>query len=171
MGRGRIEIKRIENIVHRQVTFCKRRGGLMKKAHELSVLCDAEVGLIVFSSRGKLYEMSTGTSMKKILERYDRCSGSVDILNFSDFTSPESAEEESKLLRQQIDMLKTTNRFLMGEDLDPMTIQDLNQLENFLQIRMNQVRSRKNELLCEEIKVLQKKEQILTMNNTFLQEK
>ncbi|KAJ0082941.1 hypothetical protein Patl1_10331 [Pistacia atlantica] len=57
-GRGKIEIKRIENTTNRQVTFCKRRNGLLKKAYELSVLCDAEVALIVFSSRGRLYEYS-----------------------------------------------------------------------------------------------------------------
>jgi len=55
-GRGKIEIKRIENTNNRQVTFCKRRNGLLKKAYELSVLCDAEVALVVFSSRGRLYE-------------------------------------------------------------------------------------------------------------------
>ncbi|GAY34842.1 hypothetical protein CUMW_013640 [Citrus unshiu] len=58
MGRGKIEIKRIENTTNRQVTFCKRRNGLLKKAYELSVLCDAEIALIVFSSRGRLYEYS-----------------------------------------------------------------------------------------------------------------
>lgn len=56
MGRGKIEIKRIENKTNRQVTFCKRRNGLLKKAYELSVLCDAEIALIVFSNRGRLYE-------------------------------------------------------------------------------------------------------------------
>ncbi|KAL8161444.1 hypothetical protein V2J09_012933 [Rumex salicifolius] len=59
MGRGRVELKRIENKINRQVTFSKRRGGLVKKAHEISVLCDAEVALIVFSNRGKLFEYST----------------------------------------------------------------------------------------------------------------
>lgn len=56
MGRGKIEIKRIENKTNRQVTFCKRRNGLLKKAYELSVLCDAEIALLVFSNRGRLYE-------------------------------------------------------------------------------------------------------------------
>lgn len=56
LGRGKIEIKRIENTTNRQVTFCKRRSGLLKKAYELSVLCDAEVALVVFSNRGRLYE-------------------------------------------------------------------------------------------------------------------
>lgn len=59
MGRGRVELKRIENKINRQVTFAKRRNGLLKKAYELSVLCDAEVALIIFSSRGKLYEFGS----------------------------------------------------------------------------------------------------------------
>ncbi|VAI36846.1 unnamed protein product [Triticum turgidum subsp. durum] len=59
MGRGKVQLKRIENKINRQVTFSKRRSGLLKKAHEISVLCDAEVGLIIFSTKGKLYEFST----------------------------------------------------------------------------------------------------------------
>ncbi|KAG1354670.1 putative Agamous-like MADS-box protein AGL14 [Cocos nucifera] len=62
MVRGKTEIKRIENATSRQVTFSKRRNGLLKKAFELSVLCDAEVAVIVFSPRGKLYEFSSTRS-------------------------------------------------------------------------------------------------------------
>ena len=61
MGRGRVELKRIENKINRQVTFAKRRNGLLKKAYELSVLCDAEVALIIFSNRGKLYEFCSSS--------------------------------------------------------------------------------------------------------------
>ncbi|KAJ0580463.1 putative transcription factor MADS-type1 family [Helianthus annuus] len=39
--RGKVTLKRIENKINRQVTFSKRRSGLLKKAHEISVLCDA----------------------------------------------------------------------------------------------------------------------------------
>jgi hypothetical protein len=59
MGRGKIEIQRIENRTNRQVTFSKRRSGLVKKARELGILCDADVGLIVFSCTGRLYEFSS----------------------------------------------------------------------------------------------------------------
>ena len=62
MGRGKIEIKRIENRTSRQVTFSKRRSGLIKKTHELSVLCDAHIGLIVFSATGKLTEYCSDPS-------------------------------------------------------------------------------------------------------------
>ncbi|CAJ1936169.1 unnamed protein product [Sphenostylis stenocarpa] len=71
MGRGKIVIRRIDNSSSRQVTFSKRRGGLVKKARELSILCDAEVGLIVFSSTGKLYEFAS-TSMKSVIDRYNK---------------------------------------------------------------------------------------------------
>ena len=59
MARGKVQLKRIENPVHRQVTFCKRRAGLLKKAKELSVLCDADIGVFIFSAQGKLYELAT----------------------------------------------------------------------------------------------------------------
>ncbi|CAL1411371.1 unnamed protein product [Linum trigynum] len=59
MGRGKIEIRRIDNSTSRQVTFSKRRNGLLKKAKELDILCDAEVGIIVFSNTGKLYNLAS----------------------------------------------------------------------------------------------------------------
>ena len=68
MGRGKIVIKRIEDSTSRQVTFSKRRNGLLKKARELSILCDAQVGVIVFSSTGKLYEY--GSSKYVCVFRY-----------------------------------------------------------------------------------------------------
>uniref|UniRef100_K3ZAE5 MADS-box domain-containing protein n=1 Tax=Setaria italica TaxID=4555 RepID=K3ZAE5_SETIT len=77
-GRGKIEIKRIENTTNRQVTFCKRRNGLLKKAYELSVLCDAEVALIVFSSRGRLYEYSNNREASSKGER--NCNGFFNLL-------------------------------------------------------------------------------------------
>lgn len=67
MGRGRVQLKRIENKINRQVTFSKRRSGLLKKAHEISVLCDAEVALIVFSAKGKLVEYSTDSWYQTLL--------------------------------------------------------------------------------------------------------
>lgn len=60
MGRKKVELKRIEDKSSRQVTFSKRRNGLIKKARELSVLCDVDVAVLVFSSRGKLYEYANG---------------------------------------------------------------------------------------------------------------
>ncbi|KAL0297986.1 UNVERIFIED_CONTAM: Agamous-like MADS-box protein [Sesamum angustifolium] len=62
-------MRRIDNTSSRQVTFSKRRNGLVKKAKELSILCDAEIGLIIFSSTGKHYDFAS-TSMESVIERY-----------------------------------------------------------------------------------------------------
>jgi hypothetical protein len=59
MAREKIKIKKIDNVAARQVTFSKRRRGLLKKAEELSVLCDVEVAVIIFSATGKLFEYSS----------------------------------------------------------------------------------------------------------------
>ncbi|KAK3403804.1 hypothetical protein EUGRSUZ_K00190 [Eucalyptus grandis] len=75
MVRGKVQMRRIENTTSRQVTFSKRRTGLLKKAHELSVLCDAEVAVIIFSQKGRLHEFSSN-SEKLIVE----CLASADLL-------------------------------------------------------------------------------------------
>ncbi|KAI4974768.1 hypothetical protein ZWY2020_048375 [Hordeum vulgare] len=68
--RGRVELRRIEDRTSRQVRFSKRRSGLFKKAFELSVLCDVEVALVVFSPAGRLYEfVSSDTSVEQIFGR------------------------------------------------------------------------------------------------------
>ena len=59
MAKEKIQIRKIDNATARQVTFSKRRRGLFKKAKELSVLCDADVALIIFSATGKLFEYSS----------------------------------------------------------------------------------------------------------------
>ncbi|WVZ20010.1 hypothetical protein V8G54_007332, partial [Vigna mungo] len=76
MGRGKIEIKRIENSSNRQVTYSKRKNGILKKAKEISVLCDAQVSLIIFGASGKMHEyISPSTTLIDILDRYQRASG------------------------------------------------------------------------------------------------
>lgn len=58
MGRVKLQIKRIENDTNRQVTFSKRRNGLIKKAYELSILCDIDITLIMFSPSGRVSHFS-----------------------------------------------------------------------------------------------------------------
>jgi hypothetical protein len=68
--RERIAIRRIDNLAARQVTFSKRRRGLFKKAEELSILCDAEVGLVVFSATGKLFHFASSRYLSFYLWKY-----------------------------------------------------------------------------------------------------
>ncbi|XP_078605471.1 myocyte-specific enhancer factor 2A-like isoform X21 [Branchiostoma floridae x Branchiostoma japonicum] len=69
MGRKKIQIARIDDERNRQVTFTKRKFGLMKKAYELSVLCDCEIALIIFNSANKLFQYAS-TDMDKVLLKY-----------------------------------------------------------------------------------------------------
>ncbi|EOA36414.1 hypothetical protein CARUB_v10010907mg [Capsella rubella] len=70
MGRVKLEIKRIENTTNRQVTFSKRRNGLIKKAYELSVLCDIDIALIMFSPSDRLSLFSGKTRIEDVFTRF-----------------------------------------------------------------------------------------------------
>lgn len=76
MGRKKIEIKKIEGDRNRHVTFVKRKNGLLKKAMELSLLCDCTCALIIFESdrdsgeRGSLVQYSSGQDIDDVLVRF-----------------------------------------------------------------------------------------------------
>ncbi|XP_019462650.1 PREDICTED: floral homeotic protein AGAMOUS-like isoform X2 [Lupinus angustifolius] len=155
-GRGKIEIKRIENITNRQVTFCKRRNGLLKKAYELSVLCDAEVALIVFSSRGRLYEYANN-SVKASIERYKKSNSDSSSAGSTSEANAQFYQQEAAKLRVQISNLQNHNRQMMGEALSPMNAKELKSLETKLEKGISRIRSKKNELLFAEIEYMQKR--------------
>ncbi|KAF4404695.1 hypothetical protein G4B88_006081 [Cannabis sativa] len=153
MGRGRVELKRIENKINRQVTFAKRRNGLLKKAYELSVLCDAEVALIIFSNRGKLYEFCSSSrfcddihifihSMLKTLERYQKNNYGAPEPNVSAREALElSSQQEYLKLKARYDTLLRNHRNLMGEELGNLSSKELESLERQLDTSLKQIRS------------------------------
>ncbi|KOH52219.1 SMP1p MADS-box transcription factor involved in osmotic stress response [Saccharomyces cerevisiae] len=59
MGRRKIEIEPIKDDRNRTVTFIKRKAGLFKKAHELSVLCQVDIAVIILGSNNTFYEYSS----------------------------------------------------------------------------------------------------------------
>ncbi|XP_068167185.1 myocyte-specific enhancer factor 2C isoform X3 [Antennarius striatus] len=106
MGRKKIQITRIMDERNRQVTFTKRKFGLMKKAYELSVLCDCEIALIIFNSTNKLFQYAS-TDMDKVLLKYTEYnephesrtnSDIVEALSKKENKGSESPELESALI-------------------------------------------------------------------------
>ncbi|KAL8134871.1 agamous-like MADS-box protein AGL8 homolog [Apium graveolens] len=168
MGRGRVQLKRIENKINRQVTFSKRRSGLLKKAHEISVLCDAEVSLIVFSTKGKLCEYATDSCMERILERYERYSYAERQLVATDIETQGSWNLEHAKLQARIEVLQKNERHYMGEDLDSLNLKELHNLEHQLDLALKHVRSRKSQLMFESISQLQRKDKNLQEHNNSL---
>nr|BAD93168.1 MADS-box transcription factor GbMADS4 [Ginkgo biloba] len=164
MGRGKIEIKKIENSTNRQVTFSKRRGGLLKKAHELSVLCDAEIAVILFSSTGKLFEYcSPRSSIKTVIDRYQRVSGA----RLWD-TQHQNLFSEMAMVKSENEQLHKTLRHMMGEDVNSLSTDELHSLEQTLEIASSRVRTRKNQYLVQQIDKLRKKERFLNEHNNHL---
>ncbi|TRY86718.1 hypothetical protein DNTS_031469 [Danionella cerebrum] len=103
MGRKKIQISRIMDERNRQVTFTKRKFGLMKKAYELSVLCDCEIALIIFNTSNKLFQYAS-TDMDKILLKYTAYNEPhesrtnediVDVLNKKEHRTCESPDPET----------------------------------------------------------------------------
>uniref|UniRef100_A0A8C7G905 Myocyte enhancer factor 2aa n=2 Tax=Oncorhynchus TaxID=8016 RepID=A0A8C7G905_ONCKI len=109
MGRKKIQITRIMDERNRQVTFTKRKFGLMKKAYELSVLCDCEIALIIFNSSNKLFQYAS-TDMDKVL------------LKYTEYNEPHESRTNSDIVEVFLERVK-----IKGERTtkDPQPLQSL----------------------------------------------
>ncbi|KAJ8504793.1 hypothetical protein OPV22_005679 [Ensete ventricosum] len=170
MVRGKTEMKRIENATSRQVTFSKRRNGLLKKAFELSVLCDAEVGLIVFSPRGKLYEFSS-SSIKNTIERYIHHSVEDTTTTTTLDQDTEQRKREAAVLAKKIEALEASKQKLLGQELESCSSSELHELEGKIEQSLRSIRARKYHLLKEQIAKLKVKDSSLVKENALLREK
>nr|AAC24319.1 MADS-box protein [Ceratopteris richardii] len=146
MVRRKIKIKRIENATTRQVTFSKRRGGLLKKAHDLSVLCDAEVAVIIFSSKGKLFQFAN-PSMETVLGRYVKASRDPEAGDNGSSTDNVEADRLT-VFTEKLKMLQSN---VIGDDLERLSLRDLIHLEQQVHESLGHIRAKKDELILEQI--------------------
>ncbi|XP_004646897.1 myocyte-specific enhancer factor 2B [Octodon degus] len=102
MGRKKIQISRILDQRNRQVTFTKRKFGLMKKAYELSVLCDCEIALIIFNGANRLFQYAS-TDMDRVL------------LKYTEYSEPHESRTNADIL----ETLKRRGVGLDGPELEP----------------------------------------------------
>ncbi|KAI8526529.1 hypothetical protein RHMOL_Rhmol12G0003900 [Rhododendron molle] len=160
MARGPVQLKRIENPVHRQVTFCKRRAGLLKKAKELSVLCDAEIGVLIFSAHGKLYELATKGTMQGLVERYVNSTEETHQAA-ADHVAKEKqvleSKEEVNIMKHEIEFLQKGLSYMYGGGIGTMALDELHTLEKHLEIWIYHIRSAKMDIMYQEIQLLKNK--------------
>ncbi|KAM4088454.1 hypothetical protein ACJW30_07G071900 [Castanea mollissima] len=159
MTRRKIQIKKIDNTTARQVTFSKRRRGLFKKAYELSTLCDAEIGLMVFSATGKLFEYAS-SSMQQVIERHNLCPENLCKMDQLSLELQLENGTSYAMLRKEIEEKTHELRKIRGEELPGMDIEELQRLEKELE----------GERFLEEITALQQKGAQLMEENQRLKQ-
>ncbi|XP_019192450.1 PREDICTED: MADS-box protein AGL42-like isoform X1 [Ipomoea nil] len=171
MVRGKVEMKRIENATSRQVSFSKRRVGLRKKAYELSVLCDVEVALIIFSQKGKLYEFSS-SNIRQIIQRYHERSKEARSNNNNDSGQyREHLKHETILMEKKIELLEVSQRKLLGQGLESCSMRELNEIDCQLEKSLKHIRTRKAQVYKEQIESLKAKHIHLLQENAILLDK
>ncbi|KAI3852768.1 hypothetical protein MKW92_026382, partial [Papaver armeniacum] len=147
---------RIRSARSRRVSFSKRKNSLLQKAAR----SEAQVAVIVFSPKGKLYEFSsTSTSMGKTIERYHKYNKDVEVNNSKEIDQKNSQQWENEVanLAKTIENLEASERKLMGEDLESCSIDELETAEKQLERSLLKIRGKKNELYGEKIGQLKQK--------------
>ncbi|NP_001234077.2 floral homeotic protein DEFICIENS [Solanum lycopersicum] len=153
MARGKIQIKKIENQTNRQVTYSKRRNGLFKKANELTVLCDAKVSIVMISSTGKLHEfISPSITTKQLFDLYQKTIG-VDIWT----THYEKMQEQLRKLKDVNRNLRKEIRQRMGESLNDLNYEQLEELMENVDNSLKLIRERKFKVIGNQIETYRKK--------------
>ncbi|KAK9039621.1 hypothetical protein V6N11_014817 [Hibiscus sabdariffa] len=170
MGRVKVEVKRIPDKKRRQVTFSKRKNGLIKKAGDLAVLCDVEVALFIISSTGIPYQFSTAQSLRQILERYVRhVEEEAAICNIVNEAKTHDGLKDINGKGGRL--LEMVERQLEGEYIELLNITQLIQLENQLSYLLRETRKRKTQVLMETVAAMNEKAKLLRQENDAMENK
>uniref|UniRef100_A0A0D9WKW8 MADS-box domain-containing protein n=1 Tax=Leersia perrieri TaxID=77586 RepID=A0A0D9WKW8_9ORYZ len=152
---GRREMRRIEDATSRQVTFSKRRKGLLKKASELSVLCDAEVALLVFSPRGRFFHFASAPDLEDTIDRYISHTEEAAANKKPGELTAHKMKIQAETIATEIGTVEAYTRKMQGEDLESCSLQELNDLEMQLEKSLSSIQ-------------LQQQEKILSEENALL---
>ncbi|KAH6824883.1 hypothetical protein C2S53_013876, partial [Perilla frutescens var. hirtella] len=157
MGRRKLEIKRIEDNNARQMSFTKRRNGLLKKAKELAVLCDVDVAAIVISGRGKLYRYCSNNNFTGILQRYQSHVEIGEGASKGVCGTQEQCPKYADALSNR-ELLQIVEREFGGDQCgNQLNVIDLINLQEQLQGALIQTRSTKTRLLLDSMSSLHEK--------------
>lgn len=168
MGRVKLKIKRLESTSNRQVTYSKRRNGILKKAKELSILCDIDIVLLMFSPTGRptLFQgensniedviakfsqltpqerakrkLESLEALRKTFKKLDHDVNIQDFLGASNQTVEELTDQVRLLQAQITEVQKRLSHWRNPDTVD--SIEHLRQMEDSLKESINQVRLHK----------------------------
>ncbi|XP_057459638.1 agamous-like MADS-box protein AGL65 isoform X1 [Actinidia eriantha] len=168
MGRVKLKIKRLESTSNRQVTYSKRRNGILKKAKELSILCDIDIILLMFSPTGKptlflgersnieeviakFVQLTPQERAKRKLESlealkktFKKLDHDVNIHDFLGSSTQSVAELSTQLRMMQAQLTDVHKRLSCWSNADKIdNIEHLRQLEDSLRESLNRIQMEK----------------------------
>ncbi|KAK1323954.1 MADS-box transcription factor 26 [Acorus calamus] len=107
--------------------------------------------------------------MQGMIEKYMKSSQEVHAQ--VEPNPPQETQEEISMLKQEVHLLQKGLRYMFGEGVGDMTLDELHALERHLEIWIYHIRSAKMQIMFQEIQLLRNKEGVLKAANEFLQEK
>nr|BAM74166.1 dormancy-associated MADS-box transcription factor [Pyrus pyrifolia var. culta] len=164
----KIKIRRIDYLPARQVTFSKRSRGILKKAEELSILCEAEVAVIIFSQTGKLFDYSS-SSTKDVIARYKSHTGGE---KWDQITLHQLQLEKENTMRLSKELEDKTRKLrqMKGEDLQDLDLDQLNKLEKLVEASIGRViKTKKKKIMSEIMAHANKGAELIDANNQLKQ--
>nr|CAN77533.1 hypothetical protein VITISV_009173 [Vitis vinifera] len=165
MGRKKLVMQKLGNPSSRQVTFTKRKDGIVKKATELSILCGADVGLIMFSPKGRSITFASGGRVEDIFIRW--------IAQAAELTGQGFALEESLYeIKEQILAAEEKMR-IYNPDVEKInTVHEAQEHQQFLVDAIQRIEQLKVKLLSDQI-TLEKPEssQVRLLDDQILPQK
>ncbi|PON54133.1 MADS-box transcription factor [Parasponia andersonii] len=140
MGRVKLKIKKLENTNGRQATYAKRKHGIMKKANELSILCDIDIILLMFSPTGKPSLCSGKRSIEEVIAKFAQLTPQERAKR--KLESLEELSNQAMLFQTQLSEINKRLSYWTNPDkID--SVEHLGQMENSLRESLNQIRSHK----------------------------
>ncbi|TQD78236.1 hypothetical protein C1H46_036181 [Malus baccata] len=180
MGRVKLKIKRLENTNGRQATYAKRKNGIMKKANELSILCDIDIVLLMFSPTGKpslcsgkrstieeviakfaqltpqeraKRKLESLEALKKTFKKLDHDVNIQEFLGSSSQTIEDLSNQSSLLQTQLSEIKKRLSCWTSPDKIN--SVEQLGQMEDSLRESLNQIRTHKENLQKQQIMSLE----------------
>ncbi|KAK8617176.1 hypothetical protein V6N13_117143 [Hibiscus sabdariffa] len=148
MGRVKLKIKRLESYSNRQITYSKRRTGILKKAKELSILCDIHIILLMFSPTGKptLFhgarrKLESLEALKKTFMKLDHDLNIQEFLGATSRSVEEMTNEVSRFRAQLGEVHKRLSYWSNPDKID--SIAHLRHMEDSLRESIERVRIHK----------------------------
>ena len=140
---------------------------MIKKASELSILCDAEVAVITLSADGELHGYSSA-NMEHTLERYNNAACRISARKTRSLSEELTHEPETQELQERHEQLRLEKLRRMGKELEGVSSEEMSILLEQQTKGLLAVQSKKVELLEEKLQRSRSREEQTMHENESL---